>query len=149
MCSNRVLPGSLGHVFQQISQMELEIQGMPQSIRPQYTARVKTSKTELARWKTTAVSVNFEHYCTTHSYLSPLSCRKKSIKLPVVTHSSTGVVLVPQPQTSTPLMTHTGHLTEHVSSLGLNLSKSRPAGWKTPNVWLWRPRILAQTSCEA
>jgi len=41
-----------------ISQMELEIQGMPQSIRPQFAGRVKTSKTELNRWKATAKEVH-------------------------------------------------------------------------------------------
>jgi vesicle transport through interaction with t-SNAREs protein 1 len=38
-----------------VSQMEVEIQGMPQSIRSQYTARVKASKAELTRWRNTAV----------------------------------------------------------------------------------------------
>jgi vesicle transport through interaction with t-SNAREs 1 len=41
-----------------ITQMELEIQGMPQSIRPQYAGRVKASKTELGRWKATAKDVH-------------------------------------------------------------------------------------------
>lgn len=40
-----------------VSQMEVEIQGMPQSIRSQYTARVKASKAELTRWRNTAKEV--------------------------------------------------------------------------------------------
>ena len=35
--------------------MEVEIQGMPQSIKPKFQTRVKSSKTELAHWKKTAV----------------------------------------------------------------------------------------------
>ena len=31
--------------------MEIEIQGIPQSIRPQYQSRIRTSKTDLARYK--------------------------------------------------------------------------------------------------
>lgn len=41
-----------------ISQMEVEIHGMPASIRSQYAARVKTSKTELNRWKATTKEVH-------------------------------------------------------------------------------------------
>lgn len=40
-----------------VSQMEVEIQGMPQSIRPQYTGRVKTCKAELSRWRGVARDV--------------------------------------------------------------------------------------------
>ncbi|KAG8807176.1 hypothetical protein FRC19_006818 [Serendipita sp. 401] len=40
-----------------ISQMEVEIQGMPQSIRPQYVGRVKTCKADLGRWRTVAKDV--------------------------------------------------------------------------------------------
>lgn len=42
-----------------VSQMEVEIQGMPQSIRPQYVGRVKTSKGELSRWRGVAVRICF------------------------------------------------------------------------------------------
>ena len=31
--------------------MEIEIQGIPQSIRPQYQSRIRASKTDLARYK--------------------------------------------------------------------------------------------------
>jgi vesicle transport through interaction with t-SNAREs protein 1 len=41
-----------------IAQMEIEIRGMPQSIRPQYTTRMRTCKTEVNRWKTTAKEVH-------------------------------------------------------------------------------------------
>jgi vesicle transport through interaction with t-SNAREs protein 1 len=34
-----------------ISQMEIEIQGIPQSIRPKYQSRIRTSKADLARYK--------------------------------------------------------------------------------------------------
>jgi Vesicle transport v-SNARE protein N-terminus len=149
MCLNRLLRGSLSHFSQQISQMELEIRGMPQSIRPRYAGRVKTSKTELNRWKATSVSSILEH-CYTYIHIHALlSCRKKSIKLLPATHSSPEVVRVWQPRTSIPLTTHTEHRTGLVSSLEHNLLKSQRAGWKTPNEWLWRPRTLAQTSCEA
>jgi len=35
----------------QISQMEIEIQGIPQSIRPQYQSRIRSSKADLERYK--------------------------------------------------------------------------------------------------
>lgn len=34
--------------------MEIEIQGMPQSIRPPYATRIKSAKSELSRYKNTA-----------------------------------------------------------------------------------------------
>lgn len=40
-----------------VSQMEVEIQGMPQSIRPQYVGRVKACKGELTRWRGVAKDV--------------------------------------------------------------------------------------------
>lgn len=40
-----------------VSQMEVEIQGMPQSIRQTYMGRVRTCKGELARWRTVAKEV--------------------------------------------------------------------------------------------
>jgi len=48
----------LDEADEMISQMELEIRGMPQSIRPRYAGRVKTSKTELNRWKATSKEVH-------------------------------------------------------------------------------------------
>jgi len=48
----------LDEAEEMVSQMELEIQGMPLSIRPMYAGRVKTSKTELNRWKATAKEVH-------------------------------------------------------------------------------------------
>ena len=56
--------------------MELEIQGMPQSIRSQYAGRVKTSKTELNRWKATAVSRTLEHSYSTYSSPRPFILQK-------------------------------------------------------------------------
>lgn len=38
----------------QISQMEIEIQGIPQSLRSQYQARLKTAKADLTRYKKTS-----------------------------------------------------------------------------------------------
>jgi hypothetical protein len=35
----------------QISQMQLEIQGIPKSLKSKYTPRLKSSQAELARWK--------------------------------------------------------------------------------------------------
>ena len=35
----------------QVSQLEIEIQGIPKSIRSQYTSRLKQAKTELAKYK--------------------------------------------------------------------------------------------------
>ncbi len=35
----------------QVSQLEIEIQGIPKSLRPQYAARLKQAKTELAKYK--------------------------------------------------------------------------------------------------
>ena len=35
----------------QVSQMEIELQGMPQSIKPQYQARIKSAKADLTRFK--------------------------------------------------------------------------------------------------
>jgi vesicle transport through interaction with t-SNAREs protein 1 len=57
--------------------MELEIQGMPQSIRPQYAGRVKTSKIELGRWKSTAVSSTLAYYYTTISSPRPFILQKE------------------------------------------------------------------------
>jgi len=37
--------------FPQVSQMEIELQGMPQSIKPQYQARIKSAKIDLTRFK--------------------------------------------------------------------------------------------------
>ena len=37
--------------FPQVSQMEIELQGMPQSIKPQYQARIKSAKADLTRFK--------------------------------------------------------------------------------------------------
>ena len=39
------------YLFTQVSQMEIEIQGMPQSIRTSYHSRVKSAKADLARYK--------------------------------------------------------------------------------------------------
>lgn len=39
------------HTGLKISQMEIEIQGIPQSIRPKYQSRIRTSKADLARYK--------------------------------------------------------------------------------------------------
>ncbi|KAJ3551971.1 hypothetical protein NM688_g4404 [Phlebia brevispora] len=41
----------LDEAEEMVSQMEIEIQGMPQSIRPQYQARLKTAKGDLQRYK--------------------------------------------------------------------------------------------------
>ena len=41
----------LDEADEMVSQMEIEIQGMPPSIRPSYQTRLKTAKTELARFK--------------------------------------------------------------------------------------------------
>ncbi|TDL21240.1 vesicle transport v-snare protein vti1 [Rickenella mellea] len=44
----------LDEADEMVSQMEIEIQGMPQSIKSQYQTRVKSAKTELARYKKVA-----------------------------------------------------------------------------------------------
>jgi len=41
----------LDEADEMVSQMEIELQGMPQSIKPQYQARIKSAKTELSRYK--------------------------------------------------------------------------------------------------
>ncbi|CAK5262757.1 unnamed protein product [Mycena citricolor] len=41
----------LDEADEMVSQMEIEIQGIPQSIRPQYQTRLKNAKLELARYK--------------------------------------------------------------------------------------------------
>ncbi|KZT24308.1 V-snare-domain-containing protein [Neolentinus lepideus HHB14362 ss-1] len=41
----------LDEADEMVSQMEIEIQGIPQSIKPQYQTRIRTAKTELARYK--------------------------------------------------------------------------------------------------
>ncbi|KAF8259836.1 vesicle transport v-SNARE protein N-terminus-domain-containing protein [Lactarius quietus] len=41
----------LDEADEMISQMEIEIQGIPQSIRPQYQSRIRASKADLARYK--------------------------------------------------------------------------------------------------
>lgn len=39
------------HGVDQVSQMEIEIQGIPQSVRAQYHTRLRTAKTDLSRYK--------------------------------------------------------------------------------------------------
>ncbi|KZT00907.1 vesicle transport v-snare protein vti1 [Laetiporus sulphureus 93-53] len=41
----------LDEADEMVSQMEIEIQGIPQSIKPSYQARIKSSKAELQRYK--------------------------------------------------------------------------------------------------
>jgi len=41
----------LDEADEMVSQMEIELQGMPQSIKPQYQARIKSAKAELSRYK--------------------------------------------------------------------------------------------------
>jgi vesicle transport through interaction with t-SNAREs protein 1 len=41
----------LDEADEMVSQMDIEIQGIPQSIRPQYHARLKTAKADLSRYK--------------------------------------------------------------------------------------------------
>ncbi|KAG9317579.1 vesicle transport v-SNARE protein N-terminus-domain-containing protein [Chiua virens] len=41
----------LDEADEMISQMEIEIQGIPQSLRPQYQARLRTAKADLTRYK--------------------------------------------------------------------------------------------------
>jgi len=41
----------LDEADEMVSQMEIELQGMPQSIKPQYQARIKSAKTDLTRFK--------------------------------------------------------------------------------------------------
>ncbi|KAF9642719.1 V-snare-domain-containing protein [Thelephora ganbajun] len=41
----------LDEADEMVSQMEIEVQGMPQSIKPQYQARIKSAKAELTRFK--------------------------------------------------------------------------------------------------
>ncbi|KAH9985290.1 vesicle transport v-SNARE protein N-terminus-domain-containing protein [Russula vinacea] len=41
----------LDEADEMVSQMEIEIQGIPQSIRPKYQSRIRTSKADLARYK--------------------------------------------------------------------------------------------------
>ncbi|KAF9813956.1 hypothetical protein IEO21_05392 [Rhodonia placenta] len=41
----------LDEADEMVSQMEIEIQGIPQSIRPSYAGRIKTAKAELQRYK--------------------------------------------------------------------------------------------------
>ncbi|KAG8844950.1 hypothetical protein FRB96_002785 [Tulasnella sp. 330] len=45
----------LDEADEMVSQMEVEIQGMPQSIKSKYQIRVKSSKGELTKWKKQAV----------------------------------------------------------------------------------------------
>jgi vesicle transport through interaction with t-SNAREs protein 1 len=53
MVSRVRFPSSFQHqiFYVQVSQMEIEVQGIPQSIRPQYQTRLKSSKAELSRYK--------------------------------------------------------------------------------------------------
>jgi vesicle transport through interaction with t-SNAREs 1 len=46
--------------------MEIEIQGMPQSIKSRYQLRVKNGKAELARYKKTTVRYALQLFCMTH-----------------------------------------------------------------------------------
>ncbi|EPQ61357.1 vesicle transport v-snare protein vti1 [Gloeophyllum trabeum ATCC 11539] len=41
----------LDEADEMVSQMEIEIQGIPQSIKPQYQTRIRTAKAELTRYK--------------------------------------------------------------------------------------------------
>jgi len=53
----RRVEADLDEADEMVSQMEIETQGMPQSIRTQFTPRIKTAKTELNRWKATSKEV--------------------------------------------------------------------------------------------
>jgi len=44
-----------------VSQMEIEIQGMPQSIKPSYSSRVKTAKVDLSRYKKRAKELHAQN----------------------------------------------------------------------------------------
>ena len=46
----------LDEADEMVSQMEIEIQGMPQSIKSKYQLRVKTNKVDLAKFKKQTVS---------------------------------------------------------------------------------------------
>lgn len=50
----------LDEADEMISQMEVEIQSMPQSVRGTYNTRVRTLKTELARWKKSAKDLHLQ-----------------------------------------------------------------------------------------
>lgn len=45
----------------QISQMEIEIQGIPQSLRPQYQTRLRTAKADLTRYKKTSKDLHTQY----------------------------------------------------------------------------------------
>jgi len=60
--SLRSVEMDLDEADEMVSQMEIEIQGIPQSIRPQYTARLRSAKADLGRFKKLAKD--------THSQLS-------------------------------------------------------------------------------
>jgi vesicle transport through interaction with t-SNAREs protein 1 len=48
----------LDEADEMVSQMEIEIQGIPQALRPGYTNRIKTAKADLARAKKSAKDVH-------------------------------------------------------------------------------------------
>ncbi|KAF8596175.1 vesicle transport v-snare protein vti1 [Ceratobasidium sp. AG-I] len=50
----------LDEADEMISQMEVEIQSMPQSVRGTYNTRARTLKTELARWKKSAKDLHVQ-----------------------------------------------------------------------------------------
>jgi vesicle transport through interaction with t-SNAREs protein 1 len=48
----------LDEADEMVSQMEIEVQGIPQALRPAYTARIKAAKADLARSKRAAKDVH-------------------------------------------------------------------------------------------
>jgi vesicle transport through interaction with t-SNAREs protein 1 len=48
----------LDEADEMVSQMEIEIQGIPQALRPGYAARIKSAKAELAKGKKAAKDVH-------------------------------------------------------------------------------------------
>ncbi|KIO24014.1 hypothetical protein M407DRAFT_104260 [Tulasnella calospora MUT 4182] len=55
----RFVEMELDEADEMVSQMEVEIQGMPQSIKSKYQSRVKSSKAELQKWKKQAKDLHF------------------------------------------------------------------------------------------
>lgn len=51
----------LDEADEMVSQMEIEIQGMPQSIKSKYQLRAKTNKTDLNKYKKQAVRHPFPY----------------------------------------------------------------------------------------
>lgn len=143
----------LDEADEMISQMEIEIQGMPQSIKSKYQLRAKANKADLTKYKKLAVRhfrsstldgklriaytfdlsqhvlssrliVNYRKTCTHRLHAKP-SCLPKAALPPQMTHTAP---------------TRNCNRNGHAYWLVRSHSPTQPSDWRTAKELLWRLR---------